>query len=342
MSIDQTTRTPSPPQTTPRFPLTLAVLGAVCSALATGVLDRLDVGTTGKLIGLAAGAALPPFVAVAGRWQHVRVAAALVLTGVAVVLSYSGWQIVANVSGTPPVVPSIRQVIDELSPGSNGQPGAIEQVEGDLGIRVSPGSIGCDGSGTCTEVTVTSTGTGLLTITGIEVEDGDPTGPLPSGCENAQLVQGQSCTVTLSAAEGVEPASRSTRLVIHQNFRGPATYVPLVVQGDGAELPDLAVEPVACELSAGDPDPTTGEVSGVLTVDAEVGWNGAADPPTVSTTVTVDDLEWKTFDVDPADGGIHVTDYYEGPPPDDIAITVDADGQVAESDESNTAVCRLS
>ena len=59
MSIDETTRTPSTQQTSPRSALTLAVLGAVCSAVATAVLDRLDVSDTGKLVGLAAGAALP-------------------------------------------------------------------------------------------------------------------------------------------------------------------------------------------------------------------------------------------------------------------------------------------
>jgi hypothetical protein len=342
MSIDVTTRTPSTQPTSPRFALTLAVLGAVCSAVATAVLDRLDVSDTGKLIGLAVGAALPPFVAVAGRRQNVRAAAALVLTGVAVFLSYGGWQIFADVSGTQPVVPSIRQVIDELAGGGPAQADAIEQREGDLGIRVSPGSITCDESGTCGEVKVSSTGTGLLMITGVELEDGGTTNS--SGCENALLTQGQSCTITLSVAEDVEPAARSTRLVIHQNFRGPATYVPLVVEGVDAQLPNLAVGAAACEISDGDPDPDTGEVSGVLTVDVAVSWEGATEPPTVTVTVEVDNsLHWKALDVDTVDGAIHVADDYEGTPPGDIAITVDAAGRVAESDEGdNTAICQLS
>src|SRR5687768_11871615 len=95
---------PRPTGAGPRFELMLAILGAVSAAILTGVLDELEVSTTGKLIGLAVGAALPPFVAVAGPRRPVRVAAAVLLSIAAVVLAYGGWQIFAKVSGTQPVL----------------------------------------------------------------------------------------------------------------------------------------------------------------------------------------------------------------------------------------------
>ncbi|WP_222265759.1 hypothetical protein [Modestobacter marinus] len=446
----------------PRFELTLAVLGAVCSAVATGVLDRLDVSATGKLIGLAVGAALPPFIAVAGRWQHVRVAAATLMTVLALILSYSGWLVFANVSDTEPVVPTPQQVIVGLagggdapadapaedptdaiemwegelgirvSPGSitcdesgacngvtvtsigtgllaitgleledegattlqasgcdnaqltqggkciitlafaDGKPpksvpthlvihqnfkgpatkvplvaadpadptDAIEMWEGELGIRVSPGSITCDESGACNGVTVTSIGTGLLAITGLELEDERATTLQASGCENAQLTQRDSCFITLAFADGGPQESVSTRLVIHQNFRGPATKVPLVAEGQDSSSSNLAVGKAKCFVSGGDPDPDTGEVAGLLTIDVPLSWEGASDPPTVTASVAVDGLQWTSSNVDTAAGTLHVSDKYEGPQPSEIRIMVDSASQFAESDErDNTAVC---
>jgi hypothetical protein len=341
------TRPPTPAQASPRFQLTLAVLGAACSAVATGVLDRLGVSSTGKLIGLALGAAIPPFIAVAGRWQHVRVATALLLTVGAVFLSYGGLRMFADVSGTQAIVPSPRQIAETMTGGdlvddrADDPAGEIVMTEGDLGIRVSPDSITCDESGACNGVTVTSTGTGLLAITGLEFEGEGATTMQAGGCENAQLTQGESCTITLASADdGEPPTSVSTRLVIHQNFKGPATYVPLVAEGVDGSPSNLAVGAAVCDVPNGDPDPVTGEVAGPLTIDAPVSWEGASDPPTVTAIVEVDGLQWMSFDVDTAAGTLHVSDQYEGPPLGVIMITIDSAGQFTESNEGdNTATC---
>jgi hypothetical protein len=328
----------------PRFELTLAVLGAVCSAVATGVLDQLEVSATGKLIGLAVGAALPPFVAVAGRWQHVRVAATLFMTVPALVLSYGGWQVFANVSGTEPVVPTPQQVIDRLIPRYDPDvlppADAIEMWEGELGIRVSPGSITCDESGACNGVTVTSIGTGLLAIRGLELEDEGVTTLQASGCEDAQLTQGGSCIIALAFTEGGPQESLSTRLVIHQNFEGPATKVPLVAESEDGLSSNIAVGKAVCSVPGGDADADTGEVTGVLAIDVPLSWEGTSDPPEVTATVEVNGLPWTSSNADTAAGTLHVSDEYEGPRPSEIRITVDSASQFAESDEGdNTAIC---
>jgi hypothetical protein len=353
MSTETTTPPPPPPpaQASPRFQLTLAVLGGVCSAVATGVLDQLGVSPTGKLIGLAVGAAIPPFIAVAGRWQHVRVAAALLLTVGAVFLSYGGLRLFADVSGTEAIVPSARQIVEGVTGGADDPhddpPGGstddtaddIEMTEGDLGIRVSPGSITCDESGACNGLTVTSTGTRVLVIRSLEFEGAGQTTLQASGCENTQLVQGDSCTITLTSAGEDPPEPASTRLVIHQNFDGPATYVPFVAgEASGSEM-NLVVGEAECDLS-GDPDPDTGDVAGVLTIDVPVSWGGAPDPPTVTFSVEVDGSPWLSSTGDTADGTLHVSGDYGGPPPGEIRITIDSAEQFDETDEDdNTAVC---
>ncbi len=338
------TRTPSPAEAGLRFQLTLALLGAVCSAVVTGVLDRLGVSPTGKLIGLAVGAAIPPFIGVAGRWQHVRVAAALLLTVGAVFLSYGGLRLFADVSGAAAIVPSPRQILERVTDGgddpADDPTGDVEMAEGDLGIRVSPGSIRCDESGNCNGVTVTSTGTGLLAITGLEFEGEGSTTLQASGCEDAQLAQGDSCTVTIAFADGEPPGSVSTRLVIHQNFKGPATYVPLLAEGGGGSSTNLVVGEAVCDVPDDGADPDTGEVAGVLTIEVPVSWEGASDPREVTFVVEVDGSPWLSSTWDTAAGTLHVSEEYEGPPPGEVAITVTPPSSFAEEDDTdNTATC---
>jgi hypothetical protein len=56
--------------------------------------------------------------------------------------------------------------------------------------------------------------------------------------------------------------------------------------------------------------------------------------------VEVDGSPWLSSTGDTADGTLHVSGDYEGPPPGEIRITIDSAEQFDETDEDdNTAVC---
>ena len=345
--------TPPPTRAGPRFELTLAMLGAVSSALVTGVLNQLHVGSTGKLVGLALGAALPPFVAVAGRRRTVRVAAAVLLTSLALVLTYSGWQIFANVSGTRPVLPPPDRIVESLGGGGSGGGGgagggaaggttgaSLQMTEGDLGISVSPGSIDCKAEGGCNAVTVTSTGAAALNITRLEFEGDGASYLTATGCEGALLHRGEKCSIALRFTPEKAPESASIHLVINQNFRGPATFVPLDVHGSMPSLPNLALAGATCTFSGTEPDPDTGIVSGTLTIDAPMTGTGSFTASSVTATVQINGDLQRTVEVNVDASEVHVSEAYEGASPSDIVVALDPDNQIQESSEDdNSAHC---
>jgi type II secretory pathway pseudopilin PulG len=82
----------------------LAVVGSVCGTLLAGALqDSLAL----NLVGAVVGAAVPPLVSATGRTRHLRAAMAILVTVIALGITYSGAQIVSAASGAailPPLV----------------------------------------------------------------------------------------------------------------------------------------------------------------------------------------------------------------------------------------------
>jgi hypothetical protein len=350
----QTTTTP-PARDVRRFELTLTILGAVCSAVVTGVLAAGNVSTTGKLLGMALGAALPPLVGAVGPGRPLRVAVAVVLTAGAVVIGYGGGQIFAKVSGTEPPLPTPNQIVTSLGGDDGGGDGdggggdggggggertadALVQREGDLGIHVDPGVIRCGAEAACGPVTVTSVGTAPLRITSLEFEGDAASYLTAAGCEGAVLAEQAQCTITLQFAPESAPESATTHLVIHQNFRGPATRVPVEAHGEVAVEPNLGLGPASCDLSALVADPDTGTVSGRLVVDAPI--TRAEFDGSFEATVHINgELQW-TFGVAADQQAVHVDDEYQGALPTSVMVTIDSAQTVEESsDDDNVAFC---
>ena len=344
--------TETTPTTSPRkrgdqgFELTLTVLGAACSAVVTGVLAAEGASTTTKLIGMALGAALPPFVGAVGPKRPIRVGVAVLLAGIAAVIAYGGGQIFAKVSDTEPPLPTPNQIVTRLGGGGGGGGGeettgnALEHLAGDLGLRVVPGSISCDEEDGCDPITVTSIGTAPLRVTSVEFEGDAASYLTATGCENAVLATGEACRIALEFDAENAPEAATTRLVIHQNLPEVPTLVPL--EADGvlpAEL-NLVLGSASCDLSALVDDPDTGGVSGELSVEAPLSAAGLADVSSVEAALYIDGVEASTVDVDPNGGSVSITHSYDGPALDDVRVRIDPGDAVQEADEDdNVAFC---
>jgi hypothetical protein len=341
------TTTSPPTREVRRFELTLTILGAVSSAVVTGLLAAEDASTTTKLIGMALGAALPPFVGAVGPGQPVRVGVAVLLTGVAVVIAYGGGQVFAKVSDGEPPLPTPNQIVTNLSGGGGGGGGGaevttdddVEDRAGNLGIRVEPGSIGCDEEDGCNPVTVTSIGTALLRITSLEFEGEGASFLTATGCKNAVLAPGEACAITLEFSAESAPRSATTQLVIHQNLPEFPTLVPVEAEGVLTVSPNIALGQPVCDRSGLFPDPNGG-VSGELSIEAPLSATGLADVSSVEAAVYIDgELIW-TEDVDPNAGSVSLSPAYGGPVPGEVLVRIDPGDVVQESgQDDNDAAC---
>ena len=328
------------------FELTLTVLGAACSAVVTGVLAAEGASTTTKLVGMALGAALPPFVGAVGPGRPVRVGVAVLLAAVAAFIAYGGGQIFAKVSDTEPPLPTPNQIVTNLGGGSGGGGGtdettgnALEHVDGDLGLRVVPTPITCDEDGRCDPITVTSIGTALLRITSLQFGGNAASYLTASGCEDAVLATGESCTITLEFDAENAPEGATTQLVINQNLPEVPTLVPLEADGVLPADVNLGLGTAECDGSALVDDPDGG-VTGELRIVAPLSSSGLADVSSVEAAVYIDGALASTAEVDPNGDSVSIRADYQGPVPEDIRVQIDTLDVVQESNEDdNVAFC---
>ena len=346
MTTTQTT-TSHPAGEVQRFRVTVTVVGAVCSAVVTALLAAEGASLTSRLVGTAVGAAIPPLVGAVGPGHEIRMTVAVLLTAAAVVLGYGGDQLVSGVTGKAPSLPTPNEIVTRVvdpEPQTPVEPeatGSLVESEPPLEITVSPGAITCDDEGRCDTVTVTSTGTATLHVTSHEFEGDAASYLTATGCEDTLLEPGRSCTITPTFSPEDAPETVVTHLVIHQNFTGPATYVPVTAGGDEPIVPNLASSRPDCDLSglAGDPD--GGDVvTGDVIVEAQLTATGLPEGTSVEAAVYVDGaFQWQA-DVDLAAGTVRVEEFYSGPVPSDVVVVVDPERVVQESDEGdNVARC---
>jgi hypothetical protein len=343
------TTTTSPTRDVRRFELTLTILGAVCSAVVTGVLAAENVSTTGKLVGMALGAALPPLVGAVGPGRSVRVGVAVVMTVVAVFMAYWGGQLFAKVSETEPPLPTPNEIVTSLGGdtgsgrggGGDGGEGKTEDVlvqgDGPVRIQVEPGSITCEAEAGCGLVTVTSVGTAPLRIDNLEFEGDAGSYLTADGCENTVLAPNEHCAITLQFSSELAPESATTHLVIHQNLPLVPTLVPLEAHGELSVEPNLALGQPACDRSGLTADPDGG-VSGELSIEAPLSATGPADVSSVEAAVYVDGEQWWFGLVDLNDDTVLVHELYVGPLPGEVLVRIDPDNLVQESEDEKDNV----
>ncbi|MBO2448501.1 hypothetical protein J4573_15470 [Actinomadura barringtoniae] len=224
-------------------PVVPAMLGAICgSVVVTLITTSLHLSPTSRVIAAAAGAAVAPMISTVGRLHRLRIGAGLLITIVALAITYGGFTIVDRATGrTDPhlPLPSVGGI------GTLGTQTGNDTQTG-LHIKTDPSSLelDCDDAGkTCEDtVSVSNSGTLPLRIGAIELLGPGAAAYNHTGCEHQTLpAHSDPCKITVTR----QTANAGTaRLVIHQNLRGaPTEVVVRSKQTGGVEVtgpPELA------------------------------------------------------------------------------------------------------
>jgi hypothetical protein len=277
-------------------------------------------------------------ISLAGPYRGLRVTAAIALTALALLVTYSGFTLFAYAAKQPPILP--------LPPGFS-QPATHSPVpdKGHAGIDISPKQqLRCDSADCAQPITIRSIGTAPLMIGTIEIDGEHATDFRPVGhCANTSLKLGDTCTFGVSFTPPTHGTPRHARLVINQNLPGPATF--LALEGElPKQQPDLTVSSngLQCSytpaksgsgvllvrftltLAGSEPNPakqrvrvTAASTSG-LRLDARFVAGGPTDP-TPSTAI----LPTRPIHL----GRTHL-----------ITFTVDPGNEIAESNENNNQI----
>jgi hypothetical protein len=222
----------------PQAQLVLAMVGSVCGTLITGALDTSP-GV--RLIGAVLGAAVPTLISYAGPHSHVRAGVGVLVTAVALFVTYGGFTLFDFATDRPETFP-----LPSALPQPDEDGGATSTTEDGLGIEVTPDLLRCSAEGCEEPVTIKSTGEELLMISEIEFVDGEAAAEFDhdGACENERLSKDEECRLSVSFTPSGSGGTRRARLEIHQNLLGPPTYVP--VEGEAEDGP----EPPAGDLFA--------------------------------------------------------------------------------------------
>lgn len=225
--------------------LLAAVIGSVAGTLVTSALNTSpDVA----LLGAALGAAIPPLVAVVGPFTHLRLGAGVLVAGLALLLTYSGFTFTDKAAGRPTTtfpVPgdgAARRTAPAASPSAPPTSTAKGSCEGDLCINWAPRRLICSHDSCEADVTVWSEGSKPLRVTSLEfIGDAADRLSQEGTCDGdgRSLEQGQPpCVINIR----VEPGDPGTaQLVIHQNLKGPASLVDIEIETkdtSGSNPPD--------------------------------------------------------------------------------------------------------
>jgi hypothetical protein len=222
--------------------LLLAMLGALLGTLITLLLDTTP---TVRAIGAILGALIPTLVGHVGPWRYPRAAVGVGVTLVALGMTYGGFTIfdyAADKEETFPI-PSGMPAPNPPPPPPPGPPADngehITTTDDGLSMKVSPDRVHCDSDECDNDVTVTSTGNELLEITSIEFEGeaAEEFGYSGNCEEQSPLGKDESCGIQISFKPSGGGGTRNVNLVIHQNFVGAPTRVPVAGEVEGGGPP---------------------------------------------------------------------------------------------------------
>jgi hypothetical protein len=234
--------------------LLVAVIASVSGALVTNAFatSHNPTFTTPQnlaLFGAVLGAAIPPFIAVAGRFAGVG--AGLVISVIALGVTYGGFTV--HDIGQPPEKRIMPLPVTTTLPGYQCEGG------GTLCISWSPSKLSCSKDPCEQEVTVTNAGTAVLKVTGLPFI-GDAAGRLSAEGTCAppkppkSLQKNESCDIKVRVKPG---ESGKAQLKIQQNLQTVgASLVDVDVDAwsDPTNKPDLQLESQGkCSVTPGAP-----------------------------------------------------------------------------------------
>ena len=326
-------------EASPARELAVAIIGAVCGAVVTYLFNWTDAT---KVIGIALGAGIPPFVTTVGKWRHIRATAAMSVAVIALVLTYAGGLVVNEVSEVQ-IVPPLGAAPTTSTPTTTTVPPTTTRtppVVG-LGIEVTPTVLTCKPK--CdSKVTIKSTGTETLAVTSI-VFDGPARAHFKQsgGCAPRELNLDETCIVEVFFSPAATGSKETAQLVINQNLPGDATYVALTGEGPSPSLDlDASSSGVNCvyrPTGASDGRDAidisfhlllTGATPGKLPGPVPV--SGRSDSGSSTSLVAAASTDPQAFVV--VTLPLRPVDYKRQ---HTISVAVDPDGKIAEANEKN-------
>ncbi|WP_433295573.1 CARDB domain-containing protein [Actinoplanes sp. CA-030573] len=225
------------PQPTAGRDLTIAtfigVVASICGAL---LAEAFGHGTpTTRLVGAAVAAAVAALFSVTGPYLHLRAAAGVLVTVLALAITYSGAKVAEAVAKPSTEIfagPGSSGAADPpTTPPTTGAPSATPTGDGTCGggvcILVQPATLHCTPTACDFPVTVSDPGgRRALRVTRLELVGPDAADfRYDAGCTGDEVPAGKPCRIEV-AFTGTT-AGRAT-LVIHQNLKGPASRVALI------------------------------------------------------------------------------------------------------------------
>ena len=320
----------------------ISIVGAVCGTLPSlafeGTSDAL------RLVGAVLGAAVGALFSVQGRYLHLRASAGVLVTGVALLVTYGGGRVATELTGKD-IYPKLAFEEPRPTPTPTSEPTPTptptvhpdETCEAGLCMTVTTPAPLCSEPGCDYPVTILNSGTRTLRIKDVGIEGAAAEAFRQAGdCADHTFAPGDSCRVVVTSV--AVPSGRA-ELVIHQNFRGPASRVALS-SPVGPTRPDLTLSAqVSCSISPDEPETgvdllairTTLRTSGPGDIDRPVllRLENAGDtideitvPAGTGTAVRM------TAILTPADyAGAHR-----------FTITADPGGEIDETDEANNSI----
>ncbi|TDD87330.1 hypothetical protein E1293_07945 [Actinomadura darangshiensis] len=227
-------------------PVLPAMLGAICcSVVGTLITSSLHLSPTTRVVAAAGCAALAPMIATVGRLHHLRIGAGLMITIVALAVTYGGFAVVDSATGrTDPHLPL-------PSVGGTGNLGRFSGNPTKTGLHIkagpSPLELDCDDTAKACEGTVSVSNEGTLPLRIGEIELRGPAAAAYShtGCEHQTLpLHSDPCQITVRRQTAT---AGTARLIIHQNLPGAPTEVEVTSDqtGGGEVTGPLMLTPCA-------------------------------------------------------------------------------------------------
>jgi len=299
----------------------ISIVGAICGTLITAAFEGAP---SQKLTGAVIGAIVATLFTVTGPYLHIRAAAGVAVTGVALVLTYGGVAVADTITGNT-TYPKIPTASSRPSAPPSAVPRPNETCEGSLCLTVPARQEFCVVKGCHAAIPVTNTGSRQIRIKDVEIDGvGASAFQRNNGCANRTLKVDQECSIVITLL--ALPAGEAA-LVIHQNLKGPATRVALVASPSADSRPNLRMSTKAtCSYTA------TG--SPHLSVETAIRNDGPGflDKPVM---VRVAEAGGQTQDFTAGIGNV-VLSLPTTPAVDHaLTLTVDPRDEIDEVDESN-------
>jgi hypothetical protein len=241
----------------PRVPVIVAMLGAVCGAVAnTLITARLGGSPWAGLAAATGGAAFGAFISTRGWFFPLRLGSGIVVTILALAFTYGGFAVADTITGQSPHLPLPSTGGNDNETGNLDSEGPLTSPSPDISRSPSLLDMGCE-PGCSRSVTVFSTGTSTLKINDIEIIGPGASGLTHRGCEYTTIApRGEHCVITV---ERQTASTGPATLVIHQNLPGPPTSVRLT--GAGPPVPSPPPSPPPSPRPTSTSTPTTPDPS---------------------------------------------------------------------------------